>query len=245
MPGGFFGGEGFVLQRLERRGDGSCEAFLKCGGQLVLKTLEAGETLRFSSGALVAFESSAAYDVQMLSGFKNILFGGKRCWSCSLCPWLSGNHTMTCSFHLVCCTGEGLFITTVTGPGRVMLQALPVDRMLTAIAARVPAGGGGFGLGAAHGGVMGGGGGDDQGNVEGGEGSIEGDAEGTEEASGVTTAGAEVDTSEESGWWGGESSGGAKESEDSDSSWGWGSTDGDSDGNDDSSSWSLPDVDGD
>ena len=79
MPGGFFGGEGFVLQRLERRGDGSCEAFLKCGGQLVLKTLEAGETLRFSSGALVAFESSAAYDVQMLSGFKNILFGGKRC----------------------------------------------------------------------------------------------------------------------------------------------------------------------
>ena len=152
-----------MLQRLERRGDGSCEAFLKCGGQLVLKTLEAGETLRFSSGALVAFESSAAYDVQMLSGFKNILFGGKRCWSCSLCPWLSGNHTMTCSFHLVCCTGEGLFITTVTGPGRVMLQALPVDRMLTAIAARVPAGGGGFGLGAAHGGVIGGGGGDVQG----------------------------------------------------------------------------------
>ncbi len=85
----FFGGEGFVLQKLS----GSGMAFLEVDGDAVEKDLEPGEVLRVNTGNVVAFEDSVSYDVETVKGFKNILFGG-----------------------------EGVFLTKLTGPGRVILQ---------------------------------------------------------------------------------------------------------------------------
>lgn len=70
---GFFGGEGFILQRLE--GDGL--AFVHAGGTIIEKDLAPGETLRVDTGCLVAFAPSVDYDIQFVGGFKNALFGGE------------------------------------------------------------------------------------------------------------------------------------------------------------------------
>lgn len=70
---GFFGGEGFILQRLV--GDGL--AFLHASGTLVERRLAPGETLRVDTGCLVAFEPSVGYDIEMVPGIKTALFGGE------------------------------------------------------------------------------------------------------------------------------------------------------------------------
>ena len=82
LGAGFFGGEGFVLQRLE----GTGQVFVCAGGTLVRRELGEGETLRISSGCLVAFTAGIDYDVATVPGFRNVMFGG-----------------------------EGLFVTTLTG----------------------------------------------------------------------------------------------------------------------------------
>jgi uncharacterized protein (TIGR00266 family) len=99
---GLFGGEGFILQKLD--GDGL--AFVHAGGTVIKKDLRAGETLRIDTGCLVAFHPSMRYDIQMVGGIKNALFGG-----------------------------EGLFLATVTGPGPVLLQSLPFSRLADRIMA--------------------------------------------------------------------------------------------------------------
>jgi uncharacterized protein (TIGR00266 family) len=129
---GFFGGEGFVLQGLVGEGD----VFVKAGGTLITRHLGEGETVRISSGCLVAFTQDVEYDIQMMPGFKNVLFGG-----------------------------EGLFVTTLKGPGTVWLQGMPPQRMISEIARRVPSGGG-IGLAVPLGGMGGGGG---SGGGEGGD----------------------------------------------------------------------------
>ncbi len=73
LAAGFFGGEGFILQKLE--GDGL--AFVHAGGMLVSRRLAHGEVLRLDTGCLVAFETSVQYDVQMVPGIKTALFGGE------------------------------------------------------------------------------------------------------------------------------------------------------------------------
>jgi len=70
---GIFGGEGFILQRLQ--GDGL--TFVHAGGTIIEKQLVAGETLRVDTGCLVAFEPSVDYDIQFVGGFQNALFGGE------------------------------------------------------------------------------------------------------------------------------------------------------------------------
>jgi uncharacterized protein (TIGR00266 family) len=70
---GLFGGEGFILQRLD--GDGL--AFIHAGGTIIKKELQAGETVRVDTGCLVAFSTSIRYDIQFVGGFKNALFGGE------------------------------------------------------------------------------------------------------------------------------------------------------------------------
>ena len=127
LSAGFFGGQGFILQKLTGTGD----VLIKGGGTIVTKDLRDGESLRVSSGSIVAFERTVAYDIQMVPGIKNAMFGG-----------------------------EGLFVTTLTGPGRVWLQGMPPDRMIAEIARRVPSGPGlGFGIPIMVGGGGGGGGG--------------------------------------------------------------------------------------
>jgi uncharacterized protein (TIGR00266 family) len=102
LGAGIFGGEGFILQRLE--GDGL--AFAHAGGTIIEKDLAAGETLRVDTGCLVAFATTVDYDIKFIGGFRNALFGG-----------------------------EGLFLTTLTGPGKVYLQSLPFSRLADRIMA--------------------------------------------------------------------------------------------------------------
>ncbi len=70
---GLFGGEGFIMQRLE--GDGL--SFLHAGGTVHLVDLKAGESLRVDTGCLVALQPSVTYDVQFVDGIKTALFGGE------------------------------------------------------------------------------------------------------------------------------------------------------------------------
>jgi uncharacterized protein (TIGR00266 family) len=73
LGAGLFGGEGFILQRLE--GDGL--AFLHAGGTIVEKELAPGEELRVDTGCIVGFAPSVEYDIQFIGGFTNALFGGE------------------------------------------------------------------------------------------------------------------------------------------------------------------------
>jgi uncharacterized protein (TIGR00266 family) len=73
MGAGLFGGEGFILQRLE--GDGM--AFIHAGGTIIKKELGPRETLRVDTGCLVGLALSVDYDIQFIGGFKNALFGGE------------------------------------------------------------------------------------------------------------------------------------------------------------------------
>lgn len=70
---GLFGGEGFILERLQ--GDGY--AFLHAGGTIHERTLAPGEMLRIDTGCIVAFQPSVAYEIQYVGGIKSALFGGE------------------------------------------------------------------------------------------------------------------------------------------------------------------------
>jgi uncharacterized protein (TIGR00266 family) len=102
---GLFGGEGFIMQRLQ--GDGW--AFVHAGGMLSEMQLAPGQTLRVDTGCLVALQPSVSYDIQFVGGVKTALFGG-----------------------------EGLFFATLTGPGHVWLQSLPLSRLADRIAKAMP-----------------------------------------------------------------------------------------------------------
>jgi len=89
---GLFGGEGFIMQKLE--GDGM--AFLHAGGTIVERELGAGQTIRVDTGCIVALDSSVHYDIEMVGGVKSAIFGARasssprspalaRC-GCSRCP---------------------------------------------------------------------------------------------------------------------------------------------------------------
>ncbi len=109
LGAGLFGGEGFILQRL--KGDGL--AFVNAGGTVHRMDLAAGQTLRVDTGCIVAFQPTVDYDIQMVGGFKNTLFGG-----------------------------EGLFLATLRGPGTCWLQTLPFSRLADRIVSASKMGGG-------------------------------------------------------------------------------------------------------
>ncbi len=98
---GLFGGEGFILQKLE--GDGL--AFVNAGGMIVERRLT-GETIRVDTGCLVGFEEGLDYSIERAGGLKTMAFGG-----------------------------EGLFLATISGVGRVWLQSLPFSRLADPIIA--------------------------------------------------------------------------------------------------------------
>jgi len=70
---GLFGGEGFIMEKLE--GDGL--AFIHAGGTIVERTLQAYEMLRIDTGCLVAFTKDVSYDIEFVGGIKNTIFGGE------------------------------------------------------------------------------------------------------------------------------------------------------------------------
>ncbi|HTD94543.1 MAG TPA: AIM24 family protein, partial [Chitinophagaceae bacterium] len=70
---GIFGGEGFIMEKLE--GDGL--AFLHAGGYVIEKTLQAGEVLKVDTGCVVAYVPTVDFDIEFVKGVKNVLFGGE------------------------------------------------------------------------------------------------------------------------------------------------------------------------
>ncbi|GAB5553691.1 MAG: TIGR00266 family protein [Saprospiraceae bacterium] len=119
---GFFGGEGFIMQKVE--GDGL--AFLHAGGTVVKRRLELGERLRIDTGCLVGFTKDVHYDIEMVKGVRNVIFGG-----------------------------EGFFYATLEGPGSVWIQSLPFSRMADRVirATKHYGSGGGKGEGSILGGL--------------------------------------------------------------------------------------------
>ena len=93
---GLFGGEGFIMQRLQ--GDGI--VLVHAGGTLMHRELQPGQRLKLDTGCLVALAPTVDYDIQFVGGFKNAVFGG-----------------------------EGLFLATLTGPGKIWCQSLPFSRL--------------------------------------------------------------------------------------------------------------------
>lgn len=73
LGAGLFGGEGFIMQKLE--GDGM--AFMHAGGHVLERELMPGDVLKIDTGCIVAFTSSVQYDIEFVGGIKNTLFGGE------------------------------------------------------------------------------------------------------------------------------------------------------------------------
>ncbi len=96
MGRGFFGGEGFIMQKIE--GDGM--AFMHAGGTVVERDLDMGEVLHIDTGCLVGFTRSVDYDIEMIKGVRNMIFGG-----------------------------EGVYYARLQGPGKVWIQSLPFSRL--------------------------------------------------------------------------------------------------------------------
>jgi len=102
---GFFGGAGFILQRVTGPGT----VFLDLSGEVVRKSLAPGEPIYVHAGHVGVHEPSVSFDIQMVPGFRNILFGG-----------------------------EGLFLACLTGPGEVHLQSMPILNLAEEIARYLP-----------------------------------------------------------------------------------------------------------
>jgi uncharacterized protein (AIM24 family) len=103
--GGAFAGQGLLIHPLQGKGT----VFLNAGGTIMVRTLAPGEVIYASTGAVVAFQNSCEFTVEMVGGgLKNM-----------------------------CCGGQGLFNTKVVGPGLVILQSLSLDELKAALSSPV------------------------------------------------------------------------------------------------------------
>lgn len=96
LGAGFFGGEGFVLERLTGPGT----VFIHGGGDFIDFHLAPGEVLQVDTGCVVGFDESVHYDIEFVGGIKTAIFGG-----------------------------EGLFLATLRGPGRVIVQSMTLEKL--------------------------------------------------------------------------------------------------------------------
>ncbi len=102
---GFFGGEGFIMQKLSGHGT----AFIEIDGYAVEYNLQPGQQMIIDTGYLAAMTESCSIEIQAVPGVKNMLFGG-----------------------------EGIFNTIITGPGRIILQSMPVSNVAATIRPFIP-----------------------------------------------------------------------------------------------------------
>ena len=102
---GFFGGEGFIMQKLSGHG----KVFLEIDGAAIKKELAPGEILNIDNGYVAAMTQDVQLDIKTVKGIKNIVFGG-----------------------------EGLFLTTVKGPGTVWLQSMPISKLAGSLYGTMP-----------------------------------------------------------------------------------------------------------
>jgi uncharacterized protein (TIGR00266 family) len=105
LGAGIFGGDGFLLQHLSGLGT----AWLELSGELVMRDLQPGETLRVHPGHVGAFQTSVSFQITTVPGIKNMIFGG-----------------------------DGIFLAQLTGPGRIWLQTLPIARLAHALEKYLP-----------------------------------------------------------------------------------------------------------
>lgn len=100
LGAGIFGGDGFLLQHLGGQGT----AWLELSGELVVRDLQPGETLRVHPGHVGALQASVSFEITTVPGINNMIFGG-----------------------------DGIFLAALTGPGRIWLQTLPIAKLAHAI----------------------------------------------------------------------------------------------------------------
>jgi len=105
LGAGFFGGQGFILQKVTGPGT----VWLDLSGEVVYRDLAPGERLLVHAGHVGVLDPSIGFDIQLVPGFKNILFGG-----------------------------DGLFLATLTGPGHVALQSMPIMNLAEEISRYLP-----------------------------------------------------------------------------------------------------------
>ncbi len=96
LGAGFFGGEGFIMQRITGPG----AAFIEIDGASIEYDLQPGQMMKVDTGHVALMDASVNLDIATVKGFKNVLFGG-----------------------------EGFFLTTLTGPGHVWLQSMPIENV--------------------------------------------------------------------------------------------------------------------
>jgi len=107
LGAGFFGGEGFIMQKLSGYG----VAFVEFDGAVMEYDLAPGESMVLDTGYLAAMEASCKMEIQQVPGLKNKLLGG-----------------------------EGFFNTVVSGPGKVWIQTMPINKVAGAISPYIPTG---------------------------------------------------------------------------------------------------------
>jgi uncharacterized protein (TIGR00266 family) len=100
LGAGIFGGNGFVLQKLA----GTCSAWVELGGEIVTYELAAGQSIQAHPGHVGMFEGTVSFDIRLMKGITNALFGG-----------------------------DGLFLAHLTGPGKVWLQSLTLPNLAHAL----------------------------------------------------------------------------------------------------------------
>lgn len=105
LGSGFFGGEGFILEKLTGQGT----AFIHAAGDFVEYVLQPAQQVKVSTGCVVGFEPTVGFDIQTVGGVKTMFFGG-----------------------------EGVFVTTLTGPGRIILQSMTIANLAMALAPFMP-----------------------------------------------------------------------------------------------------------
>ncbi|MBS3753038.1 MAG: TIGR00266 family protein [Anaerolineales bacterium] len=105
LGAGFFGGEGFILQKITGPG----VAFIEVPGEVREYTLSAGEIIKVDPGHIAMFEPTVDYDIDRVKGVRNVLFGG-----------------------------EGLFLATLKGPGKIWLQSLPLSNLAAKLSRYMP-----------------------------------------------------------------------------------------------------------
>jgi uncharacterized protein (TIGR00266 family) len=108
LGSGFFGGEGFILEKLTGPGT----VFIHAGGDFIEFDLGPGEVLQVDTGCIVGFDDGVDYDIQMVGGIKTAMFGG-----------------------------EGLFLATLRGPGRVVIQSMTLQKMRRELAPSITSSG--------------------------------------------------------------------------------------------------------
>ena len=102
---GFFGGEGFIMQKIS--GEGT--VFIEVFGSALEYNLKKDESMLIDTGSLAFMDSTCTMDVKTVKGMKNILFGG-----------------------------EGLFLTNITGPGKVAVQTMQIPELAKMIIPYLP-----------------------------------------------------------------------------------------------------------